>query len=716
MHGYKDNVYRALTMIDKALSSPPTPVTGASAPTAAHRVDKVKLPRLSLPHFSGDITKWATFWDSYESAVHKSDSLNDIDKFNYLRSLLERAAYDAISGLTLSAANYKEAIDILQKRFGNKQSIISKHMEILLNMEAVASEHSVRGLRHLYDEVESHVRSLRSLGVTPDSYGALLSPVLLSKLPPELRLIVSRKVSDSTLSVDSLLETMEGELLARERALPLAKTPSRRNQDKTHPTSTALFSGAHSPTSGPTCCYCQQSHPSADCTSVPSVNARRQILRTSGRCFNCLRKGHLVRNCRSPRRCQKCSSRHHSSICEGRSPQQSEDQPPSLAKPIGGAATPLNPQAPPFTATPTSNNLCTDGRVAVLLQTARASIYNPAHPQRSIEVRVLLDSGSQRSYISERAMGQLALQPTGEQQLCIATFGSSREEPKVCQVVTIGMVGKDCCHGTGMQLSLYVVPMICEPLVSQPISTCVKENEHLASLDLADYSEGDQILRVDILVGSDYYWDLVTGGVCRGSGGPTAIHTKLGWVLSGPTRFKELDHCSMNLVTTHVLRVDTQQNDSKSLDATLRSFWDLESLGIRETETTMYDEFASAIAFKDGRYEVSLPWRDFHEPLPDNYQLSCNRLRGLLHRLKQTPAVLREYDNIIRDQIDKGIVEPVTDSEPMSSRLHYLPHHAVIRTDKTTTKMRIVYDASAKSNGPSVYIQARSSTKRSWTY
>ena len=70
-------------------------------------------------------------------------------------------------------------------------------MEILLNIEAVASEQNVKGLRRLYDDVESHIRSLKSLGVTPDSYGSLLSPVLLNKLPPELRLIVSRKVSDS---------------------------------------------------------------------------------------------------------------------------------------------------------------------------------------------------------------------------------------------------------------------------------------------------------------------------------------------------------------------------------------------------------------------------------------------------------------------------------------------------------------------------------------
>ena len=302
-------------------------------------------------------------------------------------------------------------------------------------------------------------------------------------------------------------------------------------------------------------------------------------------------------------------------------------------------------------------------------------LYNPAQLHRSIEVRVLLDSGSQKLYISEWTKGQLALQPTGEQRLCIATFGSTREGPEVCQIVTIGIVGKGYPH---MQLSLYVVPMICEPLASQPIAACAKGNQHLASLELADYSQSDQDLEVDILVGSDYYGDLVMGGVSRGSSDPTAIHTKLGWVLSGPTCSREVDHCSMNLVTTHVLRIDTQQNDSKSLDETLQSFWDLESLGIREPEKTMY-EFANTIAFQDGRYMVSLPWKEFHGPLPNNYQLSYNWLQGLLRRLKQTPSILREYDNIIRDQLDKGTVEPVRDRshfEPTSllAAPHCYPH------------------------------------------
>ncbi len=255
-YGYKDNVYRALTMALSAKHSPPTPAASAPTPTSTPHVNRVKLPKLSLPHFSGNITRWATFWDSYESAVHENTELTDVDKFNYLRSLLERTAYEAISGLTLSSANYREAIDILQKRFGNKQLIISKHMEILLNTEAVTSEQNVKGLRHLYDDVESHIRSLKSLGVAPDSYGTLLSPVLLTKLPPELRLIVSRKVSDSMLDVDSLLNIMEKELLARERTHAPTQAPPRRNQDKPRSTATTLFSGAPSLVSSPTCCYC----------------------------------------------------------------------------------------------------------------------------------------------------------------------------------------------------------------------------------------------------------------------------------------------------------------------------------------------------------------------------------------------------------------------------------------------------------------------------
>ena len=89
---------------------------------------RVKLPKSSLKKFNGDLTKWATFWDTFELPVHNNPALTDVDRFNYLSSLLESTAADAISGLTLTSANYKEVIGVLKKRFGNKQLNINQHM------------------------------------------------------------------------------------------------------------------------------------------------------------------------------------------------------------------------------------------------------------------------------------------------------------------------------------------------------------------------------------------------------------------------------------------------------------------------------------------------------------------------------------------------------------------------------------------------------------
>ena len=82
-------------------------------------------------------------------AIHDNASLLDIDKFNYLRLLLQGSALDALSGLTLTAANYKEAVTVLERRFGNKQQIVAQHMDILLNVDAVTSSHNLKALRHL---------------------------------------------------------------------------------------------------------------------------------------------------------------------------------------------------------------------------------------------------------------------------------------------------------------------------------------------------------------------------------------------------------------------------------------------------------------------------------------------------------------------------------------------------------------------------------------
>ena len=86
---------------------------------------------------------WMSFWDSYKVAIHDNDTLSEIEKFTYLRTVLEGVAEEAIKGLSLRASNYGNAIRILEARFGNKQQIVSKHMDVLLNMGAMASANDV---------------------------------------------------------------------------------------------------------------------------------------------------------------------------------------------------------------------------------------------------------------------------------------------------------------------------------------------------------------------------------------------------------------------------------------------------------------------------------------------------------------------------------------------------------------------------------------------
>jgi hypothetical protein len=97
------------------------------------------LPKITLPQFTGDPLAWQGFLDQYQVSVHNNVSISDIDKFNYLKGCLKGEAGAAISGLSLSSENYKEAVSILRDRFGNEQVLISAHMESLLKIDKIRS-------------------------------------------------------------------------------------------------------------------------------------------------------------------------------------------------------------------------------------------------------------------------------------------------------------------------------------------------------------------------------------------------------------------------------------------------------------------------------------------------------------------------------------------------------------------------------------------------
>lgn len=171
----------------------------------------------------------------------------------------------------------------------------------------------------------------------------------------------------------------------------------------------------------------------------------------------------------------------------------------------------------------------------------------------------------------------------------------------------------------------------------------MEKHKHLADLNLADFSRVGDELQIDVLIGSDHYWQLVTGQVIHGQSGPTATDTHLGWVLSGPVcseaNLQDLHY------PAHSMLVHT--SDASSMDNVLKNFWELESLGILPAEPSVYDTFKQSIKFDNGRYEVRLPWCSEETWPPSNLQLAKRRLQGLLKRLRHHPEVLQEYDAIM---------------------------------------------------------------------
>ena len=161
--------------------------------------------------------------------------------------------------------------------------------------------------------------------------------------------------------------------------------------------------------------------------------------------------------------------------------------------------------------------------------------------------------------------------PKGEQSLTIMTFRSSAEQLRVCAFTRLNLVLRD-------GETLFAVPLICEPLTCQSVSFCQENFNHLNGLHLADPSVGSSHLDVDILIGSDQYWELVTGETCRVASRPDAINTELGWVLSGPVA-PSIQDATATCLVSHTMCVDGLRKDPQVLDDRLKSFWELECLG-----------------------------------------------------------------------------------------------------------------------------------------
>ncbi|VDO76067.1 unnamed protein product [Heligmosomoides polygyrus] len=205
-------------------------------------------------------------------------------------------------------------------------------------------------------------------------------------------------------------------------------------------------------------------------------------------------------------------------------------------------------------------------------------------------------------------------------------------------------------------------------------------------------------LQPQILLRCDYLWNfmLPIGRLILPSG-LQLIPTKLGYIVSG---------CQSEVTTepARALTITTSNEEKETWDR----YWALESSGtneftgstrsgVQQTHDKVLKEFRNSIQRRDDGYYVRLPWKVNYASLPDNKSIAIKRLHKVLEMLSHDKPMLEQYDRIFKDQLEKGIIEEVSQQDDATERMvvHYLPHQAVLTPAKETTKMLIVFDASA---------------------
>ncbi|XP_063442697.1 uncharacterized protein LOC134722997 [Mytilus trossulus] len=477
-----------------------------------------RLPKLDLPYFNGDILKWQTFWDCFESSIHFNDTLTSIQKFNYLKAQLEGSAAQTVEGFALTNGNYETAVNLLRDRFGQPSKLIHAYMKALMNLPAPTND--AFSLRSYGDRLESYVRGLKSLGQTPEMYGSLLVPVVLDKLPIDIRKNIAREHGRDNLILDNLRKSITKEIDILEAGEGVT------DSDRLYATAFFMgtqshsykskFTDTHQKTNTRTCIFCSGEHYPTECFEVTDANARNQIVKQKQLCFNCL-GSHRVAACKSTKRCKKCNGMHHTSICRGKEVIPGTTPEHTTRQSSVNKVETINETRVMYSSQQNHN---------ILLKTAIAPVvYN----DQEVECNILFDEGAQCSFITQKLADQLEIKPTEKVSIQLSAFGDLSQKVRNLDTATIQL---QTDTGEKVHINTLIVPEIAVPIKNN-ISLTTRSLPHLRELKLAHSMQSTERFVIDFLIGADHYWDILEDKVIRGNG-PTAVQSKIGYLLSGP--------------------------------------------------------------------------------------------------------------------------------------------------------------------------------------
>ena len=272
-------------------------------------------------------------------------------------------------------------------------------------------------------------------------------------------------------------------------------------------------------------------------------------------------------------------------------------------------------------------------------------------------------------------------------------FGSKTPQRITCRKVRARL--RNIKNNQSIDVQLLETPKLSSSMITAPNENIRKDLE-AKGMSIADVPiTGMESMELGVLIGGDQYWKMVTGKMERLNEGLVALESVFGWLVQGEVT-------TLNIIT-EVVDIEVMHisvGEEQALSDQLRNFWEIESLGIHMKEMNSEKEEMAVKLFKENvkfigeRYEVTLPWKDEQVNIASNYVTAKNRFDSLIRRFKNNPTLYDKYNEVIQDYMAQDIVEPVENNET-NGPVYYLPHHAVLKEEKATTKLRVVFDASS---------------------
>ena len=632
----------------------PTAPENTGTPNSNNNQSNYQMEKPKLPRFTGDVRDYAIFKADFKHIVEARYGKRDA--ITILRSSLQGKPLDMIKGI---GHDYDAAWDYLDSVYGDPRFVADIITQDISRFKPIKESEDSRfcDLVHL---VRRSFNTLKEVGRENDMDNNHMLALIEQKMFSDDRKVWARHLEStkSEATLENMISWMTSEMKSRMRAT--AALRSAWQGVKGNVNNIIEKENFHK------CWLCKAStHWTDQCHKFLAMNPteRLKCVKENHSCFSCLKRagrGHNVSTCSRRRQCQEkvdsqqCKFYHH----------------PLLH----GANTPL------------ISSVTTKGQA--LLPTITADIIG-THKVKE-QANILLDTGAQVSLIRASVAEELGIKGK-DATITIAKVGGEEEQlaTKVYEVRIRSLENR----------ATHVIKAIGIPSISSNTSL-VNYDEICKAFGIRKEKFWRKDGPVDILIGIDN--PTLHTGETRQRGDLVARHSPLGWVLFGATSGKwEISNRVFHIKTMITPTVD------------MTDFWSTESMGVSVKACLCENTKLSPIEVQEAKiieescqkignqWRISYPWKKDPSALPDNKKQTERRLEATERRLANQPEHAKAYDNQMKEMTELNFSRKLSNEEMKTYEgpVHYISHHAVIRPDKKSTPVRIVFNSSSSYQG-----------------